>query len=76
MVDNYQELALAVVEQAIVDYTKAVTAYKNRPCYDTRIAVKMMEKFFIGDWCELLLQETADGKRIISIIKKRMGVNL
>lgn len=61
---SYQDLALAIVEQAVEDYKECKAAGR----YTGHIA-----KFFKSDWCRILLMNTPyDGNEILEVLESRV----
>lgn len=74
MTDGYENLANAIVLQAVKDWRKAVKTLKKRPRYQ---AAKQMrdecERFFLSDWFEELT--SVDGSVILRKLKQEAGIN-
>ncbi len=74
MKDGYEELANAIVMQAVKDWRKAVKTLKKRPRYE---AAKQMrdecERFFRSEWFEELT--SVDGSVILRKLKQEAGIN-
>jgi len=74
MNDGYEELANAIVLQAVKDWRKAVKTLKKRPRYE---AAKQMrdecERFFRSEWFEELT--SVDGSVILRKLKQEAGIN-
>ena len=74
MTDAYENLANAIVLQAVKDWRKAVKTLKKRPRYE---AAKQMrddcERFFRSDWFEELT--SVDGSVILRKLKQEAGIN-
>lgn len=74
MTDGYENLANAIVLQAVKDWRKAVKTLKKRPRYQ---AAKQMrdecEGFFLSDWFEELT--SVDGSVILRKLKQEAGIN-
>ncbi len=74
MTDAYEDLANAIVLQAVEDWRKAVKTLKKRPRYE---AAKQMrddcEKFFRSEWFEALTN--VDGSIILRKLKQEAGIN-
>ena len=70
----YEELAGAIVMQAVKDWRKAVKTLKKRPRYE---AAKQMrdecERFFRSEWFEELT--SVDGSVILRKLKQEAGIN-
>lgn len=71
----WSELALAIVEQAVADYKKALKALKRDPHDEVlwRI-VYDFEMWFMGEWFEELAQGVIDGFTLICTVRDRIGV--
>ena len=73
MTDAYEDLANAIVLQAVKDWRKAVKTLKKRPRYE---AAKQMrddcERFFRSDWFEELT--SVDGSVILRKLKQEENV--
>ena len=74
MKDGYEELANAIVLQAVKDWRKAVKTLKKRHRYE---AAKQMrdecERFFRSEWFEELT--SVDGSVILRKLKQEAGIN-
>ncbi len=74
MKDAYEDLANAIVLQAVKDWRKAVKTLKKRPRYE---AAKQMrdecERFFRSEWFEELT--SVDGSVILRKLKQEAGIN-
>lgn len=73
-IDRWQDLAYAVVAQAVEDYTGALRALKRYPCSETKYFVISYERWFRGDWCAELLQGEISADRIIGNLRKAEGI--
>jgi len=61
---NYENLANAIVVQAMQDYRLAIRALNKRPNNHSALKTKAeIEKFFRSEWCRLLT--TVDGNYLI-----------
>ena len=73
MTDAYEDLANAIVLQAVKDWRKAVKTLKKRPRYE---AAKQMrddcEWFFRSDWFEELT--SVDGSVILRKLKQEENI--
>ncbi len=73
MTDAYEDLANAIVLQAVKDWRKAVKTLKKRPRYE---AAKQMrddcERFFRSDWFEELT--SVDGSVILRKLKQEENI--
>lgn len=65
----WRDFALAIVEQAVADYRAALKTYKRSPSEEAAYVIKGLEKFFLSEWCEELLQNTVAGSTIIKQVK-------
>lgn len=55
MDENYKELAIAIVSQAVADYRKALKKLKDKPRNKEAISTKReCEKFFRSGWYAFL----------------------
>ena len=74
MTDAYEDLANAIVLQAVKDWRKAVKTLKKRPRYE---AAKQMrddcERFFRSDWFEELT--SVDGSVILRKLKQEENIS-
>lgn len=74
MSDGYENLANAIVLQAVKDWRKAAKTLKKRPRYQ---AAKQMrdecERFFLSDWFEELT--SVEGRVILRKLKQEAGIN-
>lgn len=64
--ENYQELAFAIVKQAIKDYRRYIKNDSRRTFHQAQIA--KIERFFNSGWCYELCG--VDGNVIIAEVKK------
>ncbi len=73
MTDAYEDLANAIVLQAVKDWRKAIKTLKKRPRYE---AAKQMrddcERFFLSDWFEELT--SVDGSIILRKLKQEENI--
>ena len=54
-IECYQDLANAIIRQAVVDYKRAIKVLKNNPCDEKSVKVKEeCETFFNSDYYDLL----------------------
>jgi hypothetical protein len=82
--DGYQQLAVAIIGQAVEDYTWAICTLKKfkivAPQTKREISEKQLaereiidcEKFFRSDWFDTLSSNDLDGESLISAIRKEM----
>lgn len=81
--DPYEELANAIIKQAVYDYKKALikakdddiksknSRFKNITDFNDNISkIKRLEKFFNSEWFNILT--TVDGSYIITKIKNEI----
>lgn len=74
MSDGYENLANAIVLQAVKDWRKAVKTLKKRPRYQAAKQMKdECERFFLSDWFEELT--SVDGSVILRKLKQEAGIN-
>ena len=74
MKDGYEELANAIVLQAVKDWRKAVKTLKKRPRYETAKQMRdECERFFRSEWFEELT--SVDGSVILRKLKQEAGIN-
>ena len=61
---SYQDLAYAVVEQAVEDY---------KECRRNHRSVYEVVTFFKSEWCNLLLKNTPfNGEEILAVLESRV----
>ncbi len=69
MTEPYENLANAIVLQAVKDWRSAVRTLKKRPRYDPAKQVRdECERFFRSDWFEALTE--VDGRIILRKLKQ------
>lgn len=74
MSDAYENLANAVVLQAVKDWRSAVRKLKKRPRYDPAKQMKEeCEQFFLSEWFEQLT--SVGGKYLLRKLKQEEGIN-
>ena len=74
MNDAYENLANAIVLQAVKDWRKAVKTLKKRPRYEAAIQMRdECERFFRSEWFEELT--SVDGSVILRKLKQEAGIN-
>ena len=74
MTAPYENLANAIVLQAVKDWRSAVRTLKKRPRYDPAKQMKNeCEDFFLSDWFEALT--SADGRMILRKLKEEAGIH-
>lgn len=74
MTDPYENLANAIVLQAVKDWRSAVRKLKKRPRYDPARQMKdECERFFLSDWFEALT--SVDGGMILRKLKQEEGIH-
>lgn len=68
MIDPYEQLANAIVLQAVKDYRNALKKLKKRPNYETaKYTITEVERFFHSDWYRELT--SVDGNLLIKKIR-------
>lgn len=74
MTDAYENLANAIVLQAVKDWRKAVKTLKKRPRYEAAKQIRdECERFFRSEWFEELT--SVDGSVILRKLKQEAGIN-
>jgi hypothetical protein len=74
MTDPYENLANAIVLQAVKDWRSAVRTLKKRPRYDPAKQMKEeCERFFRSDWFEQLTG--VDGSVILRKLKQEENIH-
>ena len=74
MTDAYENLANAIVLQAVKDWRKAVKTLKKRPRYEAAKQMKEeCERFFRFDWFEELT--SVDGSVILRKLKQEENIH-
>ena len=74
MKDGYEELANAIVLQAVKDWRKAVKTLKKKPRKESAKQMKEeCERFFRSEWFEELT--SVDGSVILRKLKQEAGIN-
>ncbi len=72
--EGYQELANAVVMQAVKDWRSAVRVLKKRPRHEKAKAMKAeCERFFKSSWFAALTD--VDGKMILRKLKREENID-
>ena len=66
----YESLCLAIVEQSVRDYKKALEAERKCENRDSRRAIRELEVFFKSDWFKQL--SNLDGRLLIKNVRKIM----
>ena len=64
----YESLRLAIIEQAVKDYKKALEAEMKCEDLNARRVIKELENFFRSEWFEQI--SNLDGKLLIKNIRK------
>lgn len=64
----YESLCLAIIEQAIKDYKKALEAEKRCEDLNVKREVRKLEKFFRSEWFAQL--SNLDGRLLIKNVRK------
>lgn len=73
MNNPYEELANAIIIQAVKDYRSALKHLKRCPSSKpARDEAAELERFFSSDWCKQLT--AVDGEYLISQIRKECAV--
>ena len=70
MMRNYEDLANAIILQAVDDYRAALKAQKIHPDQDGE--VRKLERFFRSEWYSVLT--SVDGNGLIQALKKEAGL--
>ncbi|MCH4007745.1 MAG: hypothetical protein LKE59_11460 [Eubacterium sp.] len=71
MIDPYENLANAIVLQAVKDYRKALKTLQMNPMSRSANADKnTLERFFLSDWYRLLT--AVDGEMLIEKINQEV----
>lgn len=80
MMNGYERLALAIVEQAILDYKNASRRLREETdeyeIFKLQCRIKEIERFFRSNWCDILTDYK--GKYYLKLLKiatKRNEVN-
>ena len=74
MTDAYENLANAIVLQAVKDWRSAVRTLKKRTRYDPAKQMKEeCEQFFLSEWFEQLT--SVDGRYLLRKLKQEEGIN-
>ena len=74
MTEPYENLANAIVLQAVKDWRSAVRTLKKRPRYDPAKQMRDdCERFFLSDWFEELT--SVDGGIILRKLKQEEGIH-
>lgn len=72
-ITNYEDLANAIILQAVKDYRVALKCLKRNPRNKTAIADKgEIERFFRSDWFSVLT--SVDGEMLIRSLNKEVDV--
>ena len=70
--ENFENLANAIVLQAVKDYRKILKLCMEQPDYDKfRVSREEIETFFRSDWFGILTE--LDGEWLIKKIKEEVG---
>ena len=64
----YKSLCLAIIEQAVRDYKKALEVERKYENRDSRRLIRELETFFKSDWFAQL--SNLDGKLLIKNVRK------
>ena len=74
MTDPYEDLANAVILQAVKDWRAAVRTQKKHPrCQSAQITRQECEGFFLGDWFEALTE--IDGSYLLRKLKQEEDIH-
>lgn len=74
MTDPYENLANAIILQAVKDWRSAVRTLKKRTRYDPAKQIKEeCERFFLSDWFEVLT--SVDGRLLLRKLKEEEGIH-
>ena len=74
MNELYEELATAIILQAVEDWRKSVKALKKRPRNDEARQMKdECEQFFLSEWFGVLT--SVDGSMILRKLKQEEGIH-
>lgn len=74
MTDQYENLANAVVLQAVKDWRSAVRTLKKRTRYDPARQMKEeCESFFLSDWFGVLT--SVDGRLLLRKLREEEGIH-
>ena len=74
MTEPYENLANAIVLQAVKDWRSAVRTLKKRPRYDPAKQMREeCERFFLSDWFEELT--SVDGSVILRKLKQEENIH-
>lgn len=69
--DPYENLANAIVLQAVKDWKENMSIVKKNPNNSSALyMIKQCENFFLGDWIKVLTK--LDGRMILSKLKEQM----
>ncbi len=70
-IENYENLANAIVLQAVRDYRTALRSLKLNPSNKSaKIEKENIERFFRSDWYQVLT--SVDGESLIRALRKEM----
>lgn len=73
MTDSYENLANAIILQAVKDYRVTLKRLKRNPRNkDAQIAADEVERFFRSDWYRELT--SVDGEMLITKLRKELGL--
>ena len=74
MSDGYENLANAIILQAVRDWRESVKKLKKRPRYDPAKQMKEeCEQFFLSEWFEQLT--SVDGRYLLRKLKQEEGIH-
>ncbi len=70
-IENYENLANAIVLQAVRDYRTALKSLKMNPSNKSaKIEKENIERFFWSDWYKVLT--SVDGESLIRVLRKEV----
>lgn len=74
MTDPYENLANAIVLQAVKDWRSAVRTLKKRTRYDpAKQMQEECERFFLSDWFSVLT--SVDGRLLLRKLREEEGIH-
>ena len=72
--DNYEELANAIILQGVKDWRQAVRTQKKHPRYQPALTMREeCERFFLGEWFGMLTK--VDGRMILQKLKQEEKIH-
>lgn len=75
IVNPHDDLAIAIVEQAILDYMTVVQRKRKRKhlTYYGKLRIQELREFFLSTWCDSLLgSANISGKYILEMLEKEL----